>query len=281
MKTLYVSDLDGTLLNSNTALTDTTIETINALVEEGMEFTFATARSITSASLVTRGLHLRIPLIVYNGVYLLDPDSHDILYSHSFTRQDAQDILNYLLRHDMIPFVYSYIDGRERVSYMEEGMHEGGKYYMESRPYDKRFRKVDTTEQLLEGDVFYFTCIHDGSFLKPMYEYLEETTDYVIVFQQELYREEYWLEVMPRGVSKAQAILELKEKGGYDRVISFGDAINDLPMFQISDECYAVGNAIEELKNTATAVIGDHDADAVAMWLKENYQKKAGGSASV
>ena len=93
-------------------------------------------------------------------------------------------------------------------------MHEGGKYYMESRPYDKRFRKVDTTEQLLEGDVFYFTCIHDGSFLKPMYEYLEETTDYVIVFQQELYREEYWLEVMPRGVSKAQAILELKEKGG-------------------------------------------------------------------
>ena len=50
MKTLYVSDLDGTLLNSNTALTDTTIETINALVEEGMEFTFATARSITSAS---------------------------------------------------------------------------------------------------------------------------------------------------------------------------------------------------------------------------------------
>ena len=190
MKTLYVSDLDGTLLNSNTALTDTTIETINALVEEGMEFTFATARSITSASLVTRGLHLRTPLIVYNGVYLLDPDSHDILYSHSFTRQDAQDILNYLLRHDMIPFVYSYIDGRERVSYMEEGMHEGGKYYMESRPYDKRFRKVDTTEQLLEGDVFYFTCIHDGSFLKPMYEYLEETTDYVIVFQQELYREE-------------------------------------------------------------------------------------------
>ena len=61
MKTLYVSDLDGTLLNSNTALTDTTIETINALVEEGMEFTFATARSITSASLVTRGLHLRTP----------------------------------------------------------------------------------------------------------------------------------------------------------------------------------------------------------------------------
>ena len=49
-------------------------------------------------------------------------------------------------------------------------------------PMTSVFRKVDTTEQLLEGDVFYFTCIHDGSFLKPMYEYLEETTDYVIGF---------------------------------------------------------------------------------------------------
>ena len=43
-------------------------------------------------------VYKRQSLIVYNGVYLLDPDSHDILYSHSFSRQDAQDILNYLLR---------------------------------------------------------------------------------------------------------------------------------------------------------------------------------------
>ena len=272
MKTLYVSDLDGTLLNSNTALTDTTIETINALVKEGMEFTFATARSITSASLVTRGLHLRTPLIVYNGVYLLDPDSHDILYSHSFSRQDAQDILNYLLRHDMIPFVYSYIDGRERVSYMEEGMHEGGKYYMESRPYDKRFRKVNTTEQLLEGDVFYFTCIHDGSFLKPMYEYLEETTDYVIVFQQELYREEYWLEIMPARATKAHGIRKLCALLGFDRVVSFGDAINDLRMFECSDECYAVENAVPELKAAATGVIKSNEADGVAQWLAGNWR---------
>lgn len=281
MKTLYVSDLDGTLLNSDTRLSDATIKTINALVEEGMHFTFATARSITSASLVSKGLQLKTPLIVYNGVYLLDPDTYRILYSHSFSKQDAQEILSYLLEHEMIPFVYSYIDGVERVSYMEQGMHEGGIYYMESRPYDKRFRKVESTRELLDGDVFYFTCIHDGEFLKPMYEHLEETTDYVIIYQQELYRKEYWLEIMPGGVSKAQAILELKERGGFERVVSFGDAVIDIAMFQISDECYAVENAIDELKHHATAVIGDHDEDAVALWLKAHYKKETGGNGDV
>ena len=65
MKTLYVSDLDGTLLNSDTKLSDKTKKIINQLVKNGMNFTFATARSITSAYVVTSGpvsyTHLTLP----------------------------------------------------------------------------------------------------------------------------------------------------------------------------------------------------------------------------
>lgn len=49
MTTLYVSDLDGTLLNSNQTLSTYTIETINQLVDEGMLFSYATARSYQTA----------------------------------------------------------------------------------------------------------------------------------------------------------------------------------------------------------------------------------------
>lgn len=277
MKTLYVSDLDGTLLNDDAILSQTSIDTINALVEEGMEFTFATARSITSASRVINGLHLRTPLIVYNGVYLLEPKTYKILYSHCFTKEEIKQIFEILLAGHIIPFVYAYIDGKECVSYMDKELHEGGRYYRDSRPYDSRFRKVETVEQLLKGDIFYFTCIHDGDVLQPLYEQLEETTDYVLVFHQELYREEFWLEIMPHGASKARAIVELKRRYGYDRIVSFGDAINDLPMFQISDACYAVDNAIDELKAAATGVIGNHNEDAVANWLKEHYHNDRNG----
>ena len=52
--------------------------------------------------------------------------------------------------------------------------------------------------------------------------------------------------------------------------MSFGDAVNDIPMFRISDECYAVENAVDELKEIATAVIADNDNDGVARWLEAN-----------
>lgn len=56
MKTLYVTDLDGTLLNTQNFINPYSIEIINSLVEKGMIFTYATARSLVSASVVTKGL---------------------------------------------------------------------------------------------------------------------------------------------------------------------------------------------------------------------------------
>ena len=65
MKRIYISDLDGTLLNSQGYISDYTIKTINDLVERGMIFTYATARSLVSAAPVTKGLTKNLPLIIY------------------------------------------------------------------------------------------------------------------------------------------------------------------------------------------------------------------------
>ena len=55
-------------------------------------------------------------------------------------------------------------------------------------------------------------------------------------------------------------------------MISFGDAVNDIPMFEISDEAYAVENAVEELKSYASGVILSNEEDGVAKWLQQRYQ---------
>ena len=52
--------------------------------------------------------------------------------------------------------------------------------------------------------------------------------------------------------------------------MAFGDALNDIPMFQIADECYAVENAVEELKALATGIITYNEQDGVAKWLLEH-----------
>ena len=51
-KTLYVTDLDGTLLNKQERIYPEGIRIINHLIEQGMAFTYATARSLSSASIV-------------------------------------------------------------------------------------------------------------------------------------------------------------------------------------------------------------------------------------
>ena len=72
MKTLYVSDLDGTLLHSDEKTSDFTNQAINQLGEKGMLFCYATARSYQTSHKVTAGLNAKIPLIIYNGTMVVD-----------------------------------------------------------------------------------------------------------------------------------------------------------------------------------------------------------------
>lgn len=46
--------------------------------------------------------------------------------------------------------------------------------------------------------------------------------------------------------------------------------MNDIPMFEISDEAYAVENAVEELKTFATGIVGSNENGGVANWLMEH-----------
>jgi len=78
---------------------------------------------------------------------------------------------------------------------------------------------------------------------------------------------------MPQLATKADAILQLKQLLGINKIVVFGDAVNDIPMFEIADECYAMENAVPELKAIATEVIGNNNEDGVAKWLEENYQR--------
>ena len=54
-KTLYVSDLDGTLMRNDETLSENTVRIINGLVERGLDFTYATARSVESARPIAGG----------------------------------------------------------------------------------------------------------------------------------------------------------------------------------------------------------------------------------
>lgn len=269
MKTLYVSDLDGTLLQSNERTSQYTNKTINALIERGMLFSYATARSYLTASKVTAGLRTDIPLVVYNGAALVDGGDGSPMLKNFFG-SEIEEVLGDLFANGIYPIVYAYLEGREVFSYIPARCTPGMVTFLGSRKGDPRTHIAADEEGLCQGEIFYLTCIDQKEKLEPLYEKYKDR--YHCVFQTELYTREQWLEIMPLAASKSHAIEQLKKQLGCERLVVFGDGKNDMDMFEIADECYAVENAVPELKAMATAVIGSNDRDGVARWLEEHYQ---------
>ena len=274
MSTLYVTDLDGTLMRSDQALSRYTVETVNRLIEEGMLITYATARLFQSAYGITKEIHFNLPVITRNGTAFVDPVKKKETEILQFSKQDVNK-LRMLLGDQIkrIGFVTSYIDG-EMVKLFDDGqVSEGVKIYL-GETNDQRIRKIKDDQDIFAGTVTYCTLIANKRELQPLYEKVKNAGDWECVFSKDTYGEDYWLEICPLYATKAKAIMKYKEKMGFDRVVVFGDSVNDISMFEIADESYAVENAIDELKEIATSVIACNDQDGVATFLSERWEKE-------
>ena len=270
MKVLYVSDLDGTLLRSDAKTSAYTNRVINQLTAEGMLFSYATARSYVTAVKVTEGLNARIPIITYNGAVILQNGTYDILARNGFQPEERDEILHALLRRGVYPIAYAYISGKEKFSYLPNKCSRATMNFLANRRGDIRETIVESDHELGLGDAFYFTCIDEAEKLEPLYMQFKDK--YHCVFQKDIYSGDQWLEIMPRTVSKASAILQLKARLGVDYVVAFGDGKNDIEMFEIADEAYAVENAVDELKAVATEIIESNNSDGVAKWLQRRWR---------
>lgn len=266
MKTLYVSDLDGTLLRSNEMISEYSAKVINSLIDKGLIFSYATARSLVSAARVTNGLKPKVPLILYNGAFIIDGESNKILLSNLFG-SDIVDFIDILFKEYVYPIVYSFIDGKEKFSICPEVSTPGVLAFLDARQNDIRRNVVNTPEELKNGEIFYITCI-DANPEKLERLYNEYKDRYRCVFQKDIYSDDYWLEFMPKNASKANATKQLKEMLGCDRVVAFGDGRNDIDLLESADEGYAVSNAHEDLKKVATDIILSNDEDGVAKFLE-------------
>ncbi len=271
MKTLYVSDLDSTLLNSKAQLSEFTKDTLNALSKRGLMFSFATARSAVTATEVTRGLEGDTPIIVYTGTFIMDRFTKDRIVSNFMTSEETEVVKSAVEKFSLVPITYAFVNDTEKFMYDLQTVSENVRRFVLTREEDSRRCEVSGGfEATLKGDIYYFTFMEPKEDLEPVYEYLKDKCN--CLFQPDNYTENWFLEVMPLAATKANAALKLKEMLGADKLVAFGDGYNDMELFKVADEAYAVSNAVDELKEMATAVIGNCNEDAVARWLIENFK---------
>ncbi|MBO7565212.1 MAG: HAD family hydrolase [Clostridiales bacterium] len=269
-KVLYVSDLDGTLMRNDETLSENTVRIINELVEKGLSFTYATARSIESARPITGGLKLRLPAVTRNGSVMADNATGEHIKKSVFSEEEVSLLKDLLTDIPGCGYVSCFI-GKEMIRTTMAGKHTVGlQGYLDYYKGDPTMKYMDSYEEMFCGDPGYVTCIGTKEEIEPIYDRVRAYDCWECIFQKDTYREEeYWLEICPKNCTKAKSLLKLKEDYGFDRLVVFGDSLNDVSMFKIADEAYAVGNAREEVKALATAVIGYNEEDAVAHFLRD------------
>ncbi len=268
MKTLYITDLDGTLLRNDQTLSDFSAMALNTILENGVCFSYATARSASTAGAVMKKVKAPLAAVVYNGAFIVETKSGKRLVSNAFLSDESNMLIDSALVLGIYPRVYALIDGAERFTYTKEHLEsEGAKEYFRTRAGDKRARH-GTEQELYEGEIFLISCCNTREVLLPLYEKLKDKCH--CHFYADNYSSDYYLELVPLEATKEKGALRLKSLFGCDKIVAFGDGVNDIPLFKAADECYAVANACPELKAIATGIIGPNEDDSVARWLYEN-----------
>ena len=106
MKTLYISDLDGTLLDHNAEVSKNTAAVLNRLIAEGMLFSIATARSPATALKILSEVDLRFPLILMSGALVYDPTDRRYIKVEQIDKQATAEIIHILKSHNINGFMY-------------------------------------------------------------------------------------------------------------------------------------------------------------------------------
>lgn len=261
-KTLFVSDLDGTLLTPEATLADGDAARLNALGRRGVRITYATARTVESAGKILGEIAFgpdSPPVSLMNGVLCRDMAAERYVDRACFSAECAREILHGMTEAGADPFVYTLIGGERLMTHYRTIRNPAMQHFMEERKmrYGKPFRKIESLADV-EGDVIYFCLVGSESDVRCA----SHATDHVTGIRRACYRDTYapdtwYLELFDQNASKKHAIEFLRTWTGASYVVCFGDNQNDLPMFEAADFAVAAPNAVPELKAAADDVARD------------------------
>ncbi|MBU3131358.1 HAD family hydrolase [Clostridium gasigenes] len=274
---LFVSDLDGTLLNTDREISVYSKNELNKLIDRGVNFTIATARTPATVVDILEGLNLKLPITLMNGVLIYNVNARKYIDIKEIEKHLVEDIINIFEEFNKQVFIYA-IKNNHLFVYHKELINKYEQKYFDERCNKslKTFVKVDNYKDALkDSKVINFVILDDFNRVNKIHDKVSNIKGLIAEYHKDIYGEgHYFYEVYSDKASKANGVKYLQRYVDSKEIISFGDNLNDIPMFEISTECYAMGNAVEKLKGIATATIGDNNSDSVAIFIKDRILKK-------
>ncbi|MBJ7538815.1 HAD family hydrolase [Marinomonas transparens] len=269
---LVAFDLDGTLLNSHQRLSDYTIETLERLKASGIFYTVATGRTHLAAMPCIAGHHFPEWQIFKNGVEWWHPQQSQYRHRHLLSPELIAGMLSSFEEHQVTPFVFCLADdGSHQVYHAPLTGHLSDHIANELGNHDNM--SLHPLHELSENArITNISAMGHPDFIKKLVLDSQGHVHLTAYSGGGIYNPDaYWLDIHHSNVCKGSALMELKAEMGAERVIVFGDGDNDLSMFEKSDESFATENAPLHIKEAATNIIGHHDEDGVAKYLRQRY----------
>lgn len=260
---LVVSDLDGTIKDSDQPIHPETIDTFAKLDDLGVFFTLASGRSLASLRPYADELKIHIPLVLANGCIIQSMDGE--IHHREFMPQEVTRKLFEITdreNSDMVIFVDDHLYFKKMTLNIDRIFGRIRDDITEVKTWDQIGDMIDSVNKFM---------ILDWENLDRL-DRLEEVFSRELDGKAEYLRTNiHHLEVMPKGVSKATGLEYLCKELGITmgEILAFGDFDNDTEMLRAVGFGAAVANATDRTKANADIIIGSCAENGPAVFLNE------------
>ncbi len=260
---LLLFDLDGTLLNSAREIPAASIAALTAAMQHGVRVGLATGRSRVSVSPYLDALRPNGPLILLNGCVLWDVPSDRAVASRTLPRADALRLVEATLELEVHANVYIdrtlFVAHRGALSLASEAK--------DGVPHTEVADLMRTVQEHASAP-FKLLCIDESRDFSALRARFEEVLESPCTMVQS---EPTYLEVLPPGVDKGAMLAEIEIHYGIAPadVVAFGDELNDVELLRAAGTAVVMGNANPTLLELGDIVIGTHDSDAIAQYVRQ------------
>jgi Cof subfamily protein (haloacid dehalogenase superfamily) len=269
---LVVFDLDGTLLNRSSKISTFTSETLRLLRERNVAYTVATGRTRRHAHAILEGHSFSLPQAFKNGVMIWHPQTRHFSSGATLTPDELNTIIHACHERRVTPFIFTFEDGEESVVYHSPLQSSIEHKLVQNINVDTHTTIRPLGELPPDAVVTHVNSIGASDAILSVAGIVNEEPHLVAYSGTSWEGEEWrWLDIHHSDATKGGAIDSIRKLLGLERVICFGDSENDLSMFAAADESYAMANAVDSIKSVATAVVGHHDEEGVARFLRERF----------
>lgn len=254
---LLAIDLDDTLLDAGLRVAPDCITAIQAARAQGVRVTLSTGRMYQSALPYAKQLEIDVPLITYQGAWVKNSQTEEVLYYKPLAYELSKQTMAFFKGFGV--HYHTYFNDELCMEHLtEEGID-----YSRLTGVSPLIMK-DLIDELHRHEAMKIMAITDNQ--KVL---LEMESELRSRFGQGLYitrSKPYFLEVMSREASKANALQVIASHYGIDRkeVMAIGDSYNDIDMIEWAGLGVAMGNAFDPVKEAADFVTTTNEEAGVA-----------------